>query len=59
MIYNCVTDKNAVMADHVFCCWCETEMYVNVGEETCPRCGTKGSLTWYSSKPDEQEIMIR
>ena len=31
-------------SDHVFCCNCETEMYVDFDTDVCPHCKKKGCL---------------
>jgi len=41
--------------DHVYCCNCNEEQLVKLGEDVCPRCKMEGSLAW----ADEIEIEIK
>lgn len=43
-------------ADHVFCCNCESEMFVPCGADICPRCRAIGTMMWVDE--DEQEIEV-
>jgi uncharacterized protein (UPF0212 family) len=36
--------------------YCDTELYVEVGEEKCPKCGYIGALAWVN--PDKPEVEV-
>lgn len=45
-----------MIADHVKCTWCDTESFIPVGDEICPKCKKEGCLTW--ANEDEPEIEV-
>lgn len=53
------TENNSSLeyADHVICIMCDTEMLVDLGTETCPKCSNKGCLSWADN--DKPEVAVR
>lgn len=42
--------------DHVFCCNCESEMFIPCGSNICPRCGAVGTMMWANEEEPEVEV---
>lgn len=45
-----------MLADHVKCNFCDTEIYVQLGEEVCPNCKKEGFLMWLDENQQEVEV---
>ena len=45
-----------MIKDHVKCCNCEREQYVDIGEEVCPLCNIEGCLAWVDHDNPEVEV---
>jgi uncharacterized protein (UPF0212 family) len=45
-----------MIKDHVKCLNCDTESFVDLGEEICPECNIEGSLVWVNPKIPEVEV---
>jgi len=46
-------DKTARDFDNILCTNCGYDGLVNLGDETCPKCGEEGDLQWKEGEPQE------
>lgn len=44
------------LADYVECMNCEAVMYVEIGEDICPKCDKDGTLSWIEGEPTEKDV---
>ena len=54
VVLDMVTNENtSEYCDFVKCCNCDRVMLVNLGEDICPECDCKGTLSWMEEDFEE------